>query len=520
MASTFSTALRLELMATGDQTGTWGDTTNTNLGTLLEQAITGVLSVVQGDVANLTLTTNNGASDQARNAVLKITGALTADRNVVVPAVNKVYLAINATTGAHSLTFKTPSGTGVTVPNGQARWVYSDGTNVNDATGTLGVAFGGTGLTSGTSGGILGFTASGTIASSVALTANALVLGGGAGATPTPMASLGTSTQVLHGNASGAPTWGQVAIGSDVSGLATGVATFLATPSSANLRAAMTDETGTGLLYFQGGALGTPASGVATNLTGTASGLTAGAANAVPWSGVSSTPTTLAGYGITDTIIKSVKTQVFTGSGTYTPSSGMAYAIIEAVGGGGGGGGAASASSGQLTGAGGGGSGAYSRKLVTAADVGASKTVTIGAAGSGGAAGNNSGGTGGDTSVGTLCVAKGGSPGGGVGSSGGGSSGAGGLASGGTGDVKIDGGNGFNGRNVTSGASAMFLAAGGPGGTSVYGAGGIWSCADIGQPASGYGGGGGGASSLNSGGTKAGGAGTPGLVIITEYCTQ
>lgn len=72
------------------------------------------------------------------------------------------------------------------------------------------VADGGTGLSSGTSGGILGFTGSTTLASSVALTANALVLGGGAGATPTPMGSLGTTTTVLHGNAAGAPTFGAI----------------------------------------------------------------------------------------------------------------------------------------------------------------------------------------------------------------------------------------------------------------------------------------------------------------------
>jgi hypothetical protein len=67
----------------------------------------------------------------------------------------------------------------------------------------------------------------------------------------------------------------------NVTGLGTGVATWLGTPTSANLRAAITDETGTGLAYFQGGDLGTPSAGVATNLTGTASGLTAGTANAV-----------------------------------------------------------------------------------------------------------------------------------------------------------------------------------------------------------------------------------------------
>jgi len=132
MASTYSSSLRLELMATGDQSGTWGDTTNTNLGTLLEQAITGYLSVAQGDVANLTLTTVNGGSDQARNAIVNVTGALTASRNVVVQTANKLYLIKNATTGGYSIVVKTASGTGVTIANGASRWVYSDGTNVVD----------------------------------------------------------------------------------------------------------------------------------------------------------------------------------------------------------------------------------------------------------------------------------------------------------------------------------------------------------------------------------------------------
>jgi len=81
------------------------------------------------------------------------------------------------------------------------------------------VSGGGTALASGTSGGILGYTGSGTLASSAALTANALVLGGGAGGTPTPMASLGTTTTVLHGNAAGAPTFGAVSLTADVSGI-------------------------------------------------------------------------------------------------------------------------------------------------------------------------------------------------------------------------------------------------------------------------------------------------------------
>ena len=91
------------------------------------------------------------------------------------------------------------------------RVFYAGGTDVP-------VADGGTALSSGTSGGILGYTATGTLASSAALTASALVLGGGAGATPTPMGSLGTTTTVLHGNAAGAPTFSAVALAADVSG--------------------------------------------------------------------------------------------------------------------------------------------------------------------------------------------------------------------------------------------------------------------------------------------------------------
>ena len=85
-------------------------------------------------------------------------------------------------------------------------------------TGVLGVARGGTALGSGTSGGVLGYTAAGTIASSAALAANQLVLGGGAGATPTTLGSLGTTTTVLHGDAAGAPTFAAVALATDVSG--------------------------------------------------------------------------------------------------------------------------------------------------------------------------------------------------------------------------------------------------------------------------------------------------------------
>lgn len=124
--------------------------------------------------------------------------------------------------------------------------------------GIYGVSAGGTGLASGTSGGILGYTATGTLASSDALTANALVLGGGVGATPTALASLGTITTVLHGNAVGAPTFGAVSLTADVSGIlpgangGTGNAFFAVTGPTTSLKtftfpdASSTVTTGTG----------------------------------------------------------------------------------------------------------------------------------------------------------------------------------------------------------------------------------------------------------------------------------
>lgn len=110
---------------------------------------------------------------------------------------------------------------GLTIYNTTTGQLETRGAAAWGASGLLtpvSVANGGTGIASGTSGGIPGYTGTGTIASSVLLTANALVLGGGAGATPTPMASLGTTTTVLHGNAAGAPTFAAVSLTADVSG--------------------------------------------------------------------------------------------------------------------------------------------------------------------------------------------------------------------------------------------------------------------------------------------------------------
>jgi len=304
MASTWS-ALKIELLETGANSGTWGTLTNANLGdAVLGEAITGSATVDFASDADVTVTLTDVATTQsARNLRLNITesgAGIGSVRNLILGSgcqIEKFYLVRNNGTGAK--TIKNTSGTGISVPASKSTLVYNDGTNVVDGAsyftsltlgsalpvasggtgltagtsggvlaytasgtltssaaltqygvvygggagavpvatangttgqafiattsgapswGTLPVAGGGTGLTAGTSGGVLAYTASGTLASSGALTASALVLGGGAGVAPTPMGSLGTTTTVLHGNAGGAPTFGAVSLTADVSG--------------------------------------------------------------------------------------------------------------------------------------------------------------------------------------------------------------------------------------------------------------------------------------------------------------
>jgi hypothetical protein len=131
MASSYSTRLRLELPATGEQASTWGSTTNGNLGTLLESAVAGIAAITMPSDADYTLTATNGATDEARCAVLSVasTGSLTATRGIIIPSVQKTYLVVNLTTGSQSITPKVSGQTGPAIPNGCACWVYCDGTN-------------------------------------------------------------------------------------------------------------------------------------------------------------------------------------------------------------------------------------------------------------------------------------------------------------------------------------------------------------------------------------------------------
>jgi hypothetical protein len=132
MASSYSTDLKLELMVTGENAGTWGDITNTNL-VILQQAIAGYESVAVNATTGLTLTFTNAAVSDGKNAVLNLTGTPTANININVPdGIEKTYIVNNQIThGTNTVTFKTTSGTGVKLAQGNRYVLYADGTNVS-----------------------------------------------------------------------------------------------------------------------------------------------------------------------------------------------------------------------------------------------------------------------------------------------------------------------------------------------------------------------------------------------------
>lgn len=128
MPSSYSSNLRLELIADGEQTNTWGQTTNRNIGTLLEQAIAGVTTIALSGTSSVTLSTNNGAADEARRMVLNFIGGASTSRDIICPSVNKVYLVRNASTDTLSLR-RASAGTSVTVRPGRSEVVFSDNGN-------------------------------------------------------------------------------------------------------------------------------------------------------------------------------------------------------------------------------------------------------------------------------------------------------------------------------------------------------------------------------------------------------
>jgi hypothetical protein len=124
--ATYSTSLKLTLIGDGEQTGTWGSTTNTNFGTLLEQAIVGQTTIIMAN-ADYTLTNLNGTTDEARSAVIIVTGTQNATYSVIVPAVPKLYMVTNSLTAPQVAYIKMSGGTTTQVPNGQTMYLYCTG---------------------------------------------------------------------------------------------------------------------------------------------------------------------------------------------------------------------------------------------------------------------------------------------------------------------------------------------------------------------------------------------------------
>jgi hypothetical protein len=226
MTTAYTSLLGLALPVTGELSGTWGDTVNNSITSLLDSSIAGTTTLSSD--ADVTLTTTTGAANTSRQAVLLWTASGTVTRNITAPAQSKTYMVINATGSTQSIVLRgVGPTTGITVVAGEkcvAAWDGSDFVKI--ATTTIdGVSTFSAGTT--------GFTPSTATSGAVTLSGTLANTNGGTGqssaftqygityaSTTTALATTaaGTSTTVLHGNASGAPTFGAVSLTADVSG--------------------------------------------------------------------------------------------------------------------------------------------------------------------------------------------------------------------------------------------------------------------------------------------------------------
>lgn len=431
MASTASPSLKLELMDTGDQSGTWGDTTNINLGTLLEQAITGSIAIAKVGTGDYTLTNTDYASNQNRNYLIDFTGTPGGQFNVIVPNAKKLWVFKNSTPS--SMVIKTSgSGTTVTVSASSSRWVFCDGSNniADVLTGTLATqSASSVAITGGTITGISSLTSSGAVTPT---TNDAAALGSGTLSWSDLFLASGgvvnfangdvtithaTDALAFAGAASGY-TFSNVVTPAANDGAALGTGTtswadlFLASGGVVNFaNGDVTITHSANALAFAGASsgytfdvpIGLASGGTGSSLTdpnadrilfwndtaGQVTWLTAGSGLTIAGNSISvsaSSGFSPIGGGVAS------NTQIFNASGTWTKPGSGNHALVLAWGGG------ASVN----TSSAGGGGGGFTGKVVPLASLGATVTVTVAAATAANAA------NGGNTSFGTSVNAYGG----------------------------------------------------------------------------------------------------------------